>query len=104
MPELLTVRGEHVEGELALNIPPGTVAAERDRALDVALTTLLGDIADKLGAVLASPPHRFARVLPGKDVEGRDRFMVRGRAEGGRLIPDHSNGVKNSRRQNERRS
>ncbi len=103
MVDSLNVRGEHVEGEVALSIAPGTVAADRDRALDAALGPVLTDAAGKLGAVVASPPHRFARILPGLDTEGRTRFVIRGRSEGGCLVPAHNSQPTNQRNKNDRR-
>ena len=38
--------------------------------------------------MLTAPPHRFVQLLPGKDDAGLTRFAVRGRAEGGRLVPE----------------
>jgi hypothetical protein len=89
MPEPITVRDEVVEGELSLDIKPGTTANERDKQLDALLAAPLADAAEQLDSVLAAPAHRFAKPLPGKDDEGLTRFTVRGRAEGGRLVPDH---------------
>lgn len=88
MANLLTIEGPVVAGEIALDIRPGTTAQVRDRALDAALSGPLNDAAERLGAVLAAPPHRFARPLPGADEARRTRFVVRGRAEGGRLVPE----------------
>ena len=88
MAEPLTIQEQVVSGEIAIEVPPGTTAQARDRALDAALTDPLGDAAERLGAVVAAPPHRFAHPLPGKDEAGRTRFVVRGRAEGGRLVPE----------------
>jgi hypothetical protein len=89
MPDTLTIQGERVVGEIALKIAPGTAAADSNRALDAALSESLTEAGKSLGVVLAAPPHRFTRVLPGKDAEGCMRFSVRGIAEGGRLVPDH---------------
>lgn len=84
----LSIQGNLVLGRMTLAVPPGTLAQARDKELDALLTTPLSDAAASLGVVLAAPPHRFARPLPGKDEEGRTRFTVGGRAEGGRLVPD----------------
>jgi hypothetical protein len=97
MSDLLSVKDDVVSGELALDVAPGTTASERDRRLDALLAEPLADAADRLGAVLAAPPHRFAKPLPGKDDAGLTRFAVRGRAEGGRLIPDHTAGSRRRR-------
>jgi hypothetical protein len=80
---------ERVRGELALVVAPGTPAGDSNRAIDAALSEALTELGKQLGVVLAAPPHRFARVLPGKDPEGRMRFSIRGCAEGERLVPDH---------------
>ena len=84
----LTVRNDTVEGELALEIAPGTLAPARDRALDEALSGPLTERAAQLASVLAAAPHRYARPTPGKDAEGRTHFVVRGRVEGEYLVPD----------------
>lgn len=93
----LEIEGSIVKGEVALVIAPGTRAPEQERLVERALADALNDAANALGAVLAAPAHRFARPLPGKDEAGAIRFAVRGRAEGGRLVPDHS-GDKKQRR------
>jgi hypothetical protein len=85
----LSVNGNDVRGEIALSLPPGTVAAERDRKLDALLVGPLDKIAATLCVVLASPPHRFAKAVPGKDEDGNTRFLVRGRIEGECLSPNH---------------
>ena len=84
----LSVKGSVVSGEIALEIKPGTTAKEQNDALDGVLSGPLSDAASGLDSVLAAAPHRFARPLPGKDAEGRTRFVVRGHAEGGRLVPE----------------
>lgn len=89
MSDQLTVKDNEITGEIALAITPGTVADEQNRALDAALAAMLDDAAGQLGAVVAAPPHRFVRPIPGKDDQGRLRFSVRARAEGGRLVPAH---------------
>lgn len=84
----LTIKEHIVTGEIAIDVPPGTIAQARDRALDAALAGPLNAAAEDLDAVLAAPPHRFARLLAGKDEAGLTRFAVRGRVEGGRLVPE----------------
>jgi hypothetical protein len=84
----LHIEGKTVHGEVALELPPGTKAAKRDRALDALLAAPLSDAAASLSAVLAAAPSAFAYALPGKDEAGRTRFVVRGRAEGDRLVPE----------------
>jgi hypothetical protein len=88
----LSVHANEVTGDVLLVVPPGMVAADRDRALDAVLSDALSQAAAQFGAVLASPPHRFARALPGKDAEGHTRFSIRGRVEGERLSPNHGQG------------
>ncbi len=65
----------------------GTVAAACDRAIAKALADILTDAANRLGVVLAAAANKYARPLPGKDAEGRTRYTVSGRVEGGRLLP-----------------
>ncbi len=88
MTAALTVHGRHVVGEIAIEIGPATLAAERDRALDAALATPLSDIALEHDSVLAAAPNKYARAVPGKDANGLTRFKVRARLEGGRLVPE----------------
>jgi len=83
----LCVEDNEVRGELALAVPPGTPAARRDRMVDDVLTDPMFDLAAELGVVLAADPHAYARPLDGRDEQGRTRFEVRGRTEGGRLMP-----------------
>ena len=85
----LTRDGDAIEGVLALEVAPGTLAQAQSRAIDLALSEALTAEADALGCVLGAAPSRFARQLPGKDAEGRVRFSVRARVEGDRLVPDH---------------
>jgi hypothetical protein len=84
----LRIEGDRVRGELALEVPPGTKAAKRDRALDALLAAPLSDAAGALDVVLAAAPSAFAFPMPGKDEQGRTRFVVRGRIEGDRLVPE----------------
>ena len=83
----LTVKGDWVEGELALSLPPGTSSAAQDKAVGEALARPLEDAAAELGVVLAAAPRRFARPLPGKDANGNTRYAVAARVEGERLVP-----------------
>jgi hypothetical protein len=84
----LSIKDDKVEGEVALDIAPGTVAAECNRALAAALVEPLTEAARSLQVVLAAAPNKFVQALPGKDAQGRTRYRVCGRAEGGRLVPD----------------
>ena len=93
----LRIEGSLVTGEVALVIAPGTRAPDQERLVERALSDALNEAANQLGAVLAAPAHRFARPLPGKDDAGAVRFAVRGRAEGGRLVPDHGSDKKKRR-------
>ena len=88
VPVALTVHGKNVDGDVAIEVGPATVARERDHALDLALAGPLADIAKELDAILAAAPHRYARPIPGKDAEGLTHFAVRARLEGDRLVPD----------------
>ena len=83
----LTVEGEEMSGEVALSIPPGTRASEVERLLVEALKDELYRVADELEVIVSAHPTKYARQLPGRDEEGRTRFQVRGRREGGKLIP-----------------
>ncbi|MBN9159780.1 MAG: hypothetical protein BGO98_26690 [Myxococcales bacterium 68-20] len=90
MAEPFTIADRLVTGEVAIELRPGMTAQLRDRALDAALSDPLNDAAERLGVVVAAPPHRFAQPLPGKDEAGMTRFAVCGRAEGGRLVPERA--------------
>jgi hypothetical protein len=83
----LRIDGDLVVGTIALSVPPGTVAAARDKMLDDALRLQLGDLADELRVALAAAPRRYAWPLPGRDEQGRTRFSVCGRVEGDVLVP-----------------
>ncbi len=83
----LQLEGNEIRGAFALRLAPGTRADERDARVDELLTDALFDAALQLGAVLAADPHAYAHPLDGHDDEGRTRFEVRGRAEGGRVVP-----------------
>jgi hypothetical protein len=89
MADILKLDGTDFFGELALEVPVGTQAAARDRMIDAALTAELSALAQKLGAVLVSSPHKFAKPVPGKDAEGNTVFSIRGRREGEQLLPNH---------------
>jgi hypothetical protein len=83
----LEIEGKDVTGELALELPPGTTAAVRDRALDALLGAPLDERARELDLAIAAAPCRFATPRNGKDERGRTVFDVRGRVEGDRLVP-----------------
>ncbi|GAC1573538.1 MAG: hypothetical protein NVS3B20_05270 [Polyangiales bacterium] len=76
-----------VSFEIAIRIPPGTVSADRNRALDRTLSARLHDEAKALQVFLVAKPSAYARELFGKDSEGNTRFVVRGRVEGDHLVP-----------------
>jgi hypothetical protein len=76
-----------VTGEVALAIAPGTRADAQRDALETALSGPLTEAAARLDLVLAARPSAFAAAQPGKDEQGRTRFLVRGRMEGDRLVP-----------------
>ena len=94
----LWVEGRTVRGELALDLPPGTTAAKRDRAIGALLVAPLSDAAATLSVVLAAAPSAYAYPLPGKDEAGRTPFVVRGRVEGDRLVPERPDAAINVRR------
>jgi hypothetical protein len=79
--------GGEISGEAALDLPPGTTAAARDRALNTLLSARLTEIAAARGVVLSAPASAYAFQSPGKDDQKRTRFVVRGRVEGDRLLP-----------------
>ncbi len=83
----LEVEGGEITGELALDLPPGTPAAARDKALNALLTARLTEIAAARGVVLSAPASSYAFATPGKDEQRMTRFVVRGRVEGDRLLP-----------------
>lgn len=84
----LEVEGKLLAGELALELPPGTTAAVRDRSIDALLGDALIDAAASVDAVVAAAASAFAFPRPGKDPQGRTVFDVRGRIEGDRLLPN----------------
>ena len=79
--------GSVVTGEIKLLLPPGTLRADQQRALDEALGGMLDEAARALGVVVSAAPYAFARPIPGRGADGSVAFKVRGRAEGDRLIP-----------------
>lgn len=83
----LEVDAGEITGELALELPPGTVASVRDKALNALLTARLTEIAAAHGVVLSAQASSYAFPTPGKDEQHRTRFVVRGRVEGDRLLP-----------------
>ncbi|MGZ3422524.1 MAG: hypothetical protein ACXVEF_25495 [Polyangiales bacterium] len=83
----LELTGADVVGEIAMTVPPGTVAAERDRAVDALLGPPLHELARGRGVVVAASASAFAKPRDGKDDTGRMHFDVRGRVEGDRLVP-----------------
>jgi hypothetical protein len=76
-----------VEGEASLRLDPGTRADAQHHTLDAALSVPLSDAAAALGLTLAARPSAYAFLQPGRDEEGRCRFVVRGRTEGDLLVP-----------------
>ena len=89
MSDSLTIEEDVVAGEIALEIPPGTSAKKLEALLAAALLEPLHRVADELHVVLAAEPTKYARQLPGRDDEGRTVYAVRGRVEGGKLVPAH---------------
>lgn len=79
--------GKSLVGELALEMPPGTTAVARDRALDTLLGPRLEALALEMTAVVATAPSAFAFQEPGKDEQKRTRFSIRGVIEADRLLP-----------------
>jgi hypothetical protein len=84
---LLQPVAKGVEGEALLRLDPGTRADAQHRAIDAALSSPLNDAAAGLGLVLVARPSAYAVLQPGRDEEGRSRFVVRGRTEGDHLVP-----------------
>lgn len=87
---VLQIANHQVRGEVALVVPPGTVARDQDRLLDEALRVRLAELATRLGVVLGASPSSYAFSRPGRDAEGRIAFDVRGRIEGDQLVPDRA--------------
>jgi hypothetical protein len=87
--EKLEVKGNEVSGEVAVVIPPGAAAQQIDRLLLEALNDELNNVAEELGVVLGTHPSRYAKPLPGKDEQGRIRYVVKARTEAGLLVPAH---------------
>src|SRR5436190_21713160 len=83
----LTLDRDRLTGELAVDLPPGTPADQRDRILAALLGDRLDALAADAGVTLAAGSSAFAFVQPGKDDAGRTRFQLRGRVEGDRLLP-----------------
>ena len=83
----LRVEGKRMIGTVALVVPPGTRAVERDRLLDAALGDRFHVLAAELGAAPAAAPSAFAWPRPGKDAAGRTTFDVCARVEGDLLVP-----------------
>ena len=83
----LELTGADVVGELSLLVPPGMIAADRDRGVDAILGPPLHELARGRGVVVAAAASAFARPRDGKDDQGRTHFDVRGRVEGDRLVP-----------------
>jgi hypothetical protein len=83
----LQLQNNEITGEFALKIPPGTLAAKRDKLLDEQLTDPLFNLAQEQKLVLAAEPHDFARPLDGLNEQGETRFQVSGRIEAGRILP-----------------
>jgi len=74
-------------GELAVDVPPGTTAAARDKAIVALLGARLMALASDANVVVAAAPSSFAFPEPGKDEQKRTRFTVRGVIEADRLVP-----------------
>src|SRR5205085_3676226 len=71
-----------VFGTIAVSLPPGITRAEREKAIDDALSDALLGAAKELGLVVSAAPSRFARERPGRDADGNTVLDVMGRAEG----------------------
>lgn len=81
------IDGDEVSAEFTLVLAPGTLAADRDRKIFELLSSVLSDLATKMGAVLAADAPRFVRQEPGKLADGSLRFTLKARKEGDRLLP-----------------
>jgi hypothetical protein len=84
----------HVFGAIAVMLPPGSTRADREKAIDGALSEPLSAAAKDLGLIVSAAPSRFVRERPGRDAEGKTVLDVLGRAEGDLLVPGL---VRNSR-------
>jgi hypothetical protein len=76
-----------VEGEASLLLEPGMRADAQHHTIDAALSAPLSDAAAELGLTLVARPSAYAFLQPGRDEDGRSRFVVRGRIEGDLLVP-----------------
>ena len=83
----LDLVGKSLVGELVLELPPGTTAAARDKAIDALLGPRLDALASQLTAVVSASASAFAFQEPGKDDQKRTRFTIRGLLEADRLLP-----------------
>lgn len=83
----LELEGKALVGELAVDVPPGTTAAARDKAIVALLGPRLQALANEAGIVVGAAASSFAFPEPGKDEQKRTHFTVRGVIEGDRLIP-----------------
>ena len=84
----------HVFGAIAVTLPPGVSRADREKAIDAALTDKLTEAAKELGLIVSAAPSRYVRERPGRDADGNTVLDIVGRAEGDLLVPGN---VRNSR-------
>ncbi len=83
----LQVDRDELTGTFELLIPPGTTVEARDKLVDDLLTEPLFELARDQGLVLATDPHGYVKLLDGRDEQGRTRFVLHARFEGGLLVP-----------------
>jgi hypothetical protein len=83
----VVVMDDRVVGTVAVALPPGTSREVREKRIDAVLGELLLGAASSADAVLATSPSRFVIERPGRDAEGRTVLDVRGKLEGGRVVP-----------------
>jgi hypothetical protein len=97
-PHGLVAENGRVTGTIAVPAKPGWSHAEREQAVEAALTDALHAAAAELGVVLAAAPAKYTKERPGRDAEGRVVMEVAGRVEGDRLVPAVSRTAKMMRR------
>lgn len=97
-PHGLVGKNGRVTGTIAIAPRPGWSHADREQAIEAALSEKLFAVAEELGVVLATSPAKYTKERPGRDAEGRLVLEVAGRVEGDRLVPAVSRAAKQMKR------